>query len=220
MQLKYSPAPVLPHKSKRSKDCVNTVSANGQNLTPVPVLDAARITLGGIELDVASDEIANKFVKAERFFSLDEDGFKRDWKARTVFCNPPGKTISDSKQISASHWGRKLLGHWLSGDIEHAIHVCYRGGSIGSIGGMLPYGLVCITSGTALSPCVNGAGRLTFDIVQKGERVQQPINTQSSAIILLSHSQEVRNRFVELFSPFGVVLNPVGRRLKEEEIAA
>jgi hypothetical protein len=58
--------------------------------TPSPWLDFAREVFGAaIELDPASCEIANEVVKAKRFYSASDNAFLHDWRAKTVWFNPP-----------------------------------------------------------------------------------------------------------------------------------
>lgn len=58
--------------------------------TPSPWLDFAREVFGAaIELDPASCEIANEVVKAKRFYRASDNAFLHDWRAETVWFNPP-----------------------------------------------------------------------------------------------------------------------------------
>jgi len=58
--------------------------------TPEAYLDAARVALGGvIDLDPFSSTSANKRVKANRIFTVKDDGLAQAWDATTVFMNPP-----------------------------------------------------------------------------------------------------------------------------------
>jgi hypothetical protein len=43
----------------------------------------------GIELDPASNKIANEMVKAKRFFSKQDDALTKSWKADTLYLNAP-----------------------------------------------------------------------------------------------------------------------------------
>jgi ParB family chromosome partitioning protein len=56
--------------------------------TPAAYIEASRRVLGEIDLDPASTRIAQKTVKAKRFFSLESDGLAQKWKGN-VFLNPP-----------------------------------------------------------------------------------------------------------------------------------
>ncbi len=64
-------------------------SESNEHFTPPAIVDAARALLGGIDLDPASCEAANRTVKAERIFTKQDNGFAREWNGR-VFLNPPG----------------------------------------------------------------------------------------------------------------------------------
>ena len=51
-------------------------SESNEWYTPARYVDAARLTLGSIDLDPASCEAANKIVKAKTFYSKDRDGLE------------------------------------------------------------------------------------------------------------------------------------------------
>ena len=76
--------------------------------TPSQYIGAARAVLGGIDLDPASSELANETVKAERFFSEDDDGLSREWAGR-VWLNPPygkGSGLFATKLVEEFSAGR------------------------------------------------------------------------------------------------------------------
>jgi phage N-6-adenine-methyltransferase len=56
--------------------------------TPPDDIELVRQVLGGIDLDVATCEHAQKVVQAKRFFTKAENGQAKRWHGR-VFCNPP-----------------------------------------------------------------------------------------------------------------------------------
>lgn len=56
--------------------------------TPIWLIEAARAVMGRIDTDPASCTKANQIVKADRFFSEQEDGLSRMWWGR-VWLNPP-----------------------------------------------------------------------------------------------------------------------------------
>jgi len=57
--------------------------------TPTLYIEMARQVMGGIELDPASSEHANKVVRADRYFTKEENGLAQSWQCKTFFCNPP-----------------------------------------------------------------------------------------------------------------------------------
>ena len=56
--------------------------------TPPTIVEACRVALGAIDLDPASCEVAQREVKAARYFTADDDGLAQPWAGR-VFLNPP-----------------------------------------------------------------------------------------------------------------------------------
>lgn len=82
--------------------------------TPAPIVEAARKAMGSIDLDPASHEEANRIVKAERFFTEQDNGLLQPWRGN-VFVNPPGGLVGE-------FW-RKLLAE--RGHFHQAIWVGY-----------------------------------------------------------------------------------------------
>lgn len=69
---------------------INQTSGDVEIYTTRHIVEAAREALGGrIELDPASGAKANETVKAERFFTKEDDGLKRPWSCDTLFLNHP-----------------------------------------------------------------------------------------------------------------------------------
>jgi len=67
--------------------------------TPPGILAAVHDVLGGIELDPASCTVANRIVKAERFYTIKDNGLTKSWRARSLFMNSPyGRTAARSTQ--------------------------------------------------------------------------------------------------------------------------
>jgi hypothetical protein len=72
----------------RDKSQLITQSKNSEWYTPALYVEAVRSVLGGIDLDPASCEIANKVVQAETYYTKAQDGLSHPWTGR-VFLNPP-----------------------------------------------------------------------------------------------------------------------------------
>ena len=78
---------------------VLTSSKSNEWWTPPEILDAVRDVIGDIELDPASCAAANEFVRAERIYTIEDNGLSQSWQARSLFLNSPyGKIGNRSGQ--------------------------------------------------------------------------------------------------------------------------
>lgn len=73
------------------------LSLTQEHYTPEHVVEAARRTLGAIDLDPASCAAANDRVKAKQWIGLPDDGLVARWSGR-VFLNPPGGTFTAKRK--------------------------------------------------------------------------------------------------------------------------
>jgi ParB family chromosome partitioning protein len=63
-------------------------SGNNEWYTPAEFIEAAVKVMGKIDLDPASSEIANKTVKAEKYYTSETNGLAHNWFGN-VWLNPP-----------------------------------------------------------------------------------------------------------------------------------
>jgi hypothetical protein len=132
------PAKTNPHHS----------SASNEHGTPPEIVASARETLGGIDLDPATDRVFNRVVRATRIFTREQDGFRQAWRGR-IFLNPPGGMVdSEGRTVLAKcretgacglppghehagtesnqkRWWAKLARRWKRGDVHSAIFVAF-----------------------------------------------------------------------------------------------
>lgn len=75
-------------KIKKSKPHVSHNSHDDEWYTPSDYIESARKVMGSIDLDPASNEHANKTVKAAHIFTEQDNGLKQEWYGN-VWLNPP-----------------------------------------------------------------------------------------------------------------------------------
>lgn len=79
----------------------------------------------GIDLDPASSPAANRTVQARRFLTPAQDGLAHEWRALTVFLNPPyGRKYGRTGPYNMPLWVSKLIEQFDAGNIEQAILLC------------------------------------------------------------------------------------------------
>jgi len=69
---------------------VHVSNNSGENewYTPPFIIESAKSIMGDIDLDPASSKLANETVGAKEFYTIEDDGIKKDWHGR-VWLNPP-----------------------------------------------------------------------------------------------------------------------------------
>lgn len=192
-------------------------SESNEAYTPREIVDAARATMGGIDLDPASCKLANGVVKASVFW--EEGSLWRSWhwtpppmraiKPSRVFLNPPGGQLDRETLQPAAHgassaavWWGKLTEEYEAGNVEQAIFVCFSLAvfkTAQSLGYPAPYRF----------PFCVPKQRLKFWGPGRAEGTGQP--SHDNAIVYLPPliygraDPHAREKFGVFFSPFGEV---------------
>lgn len=105
-------------------------SESNEHYTPPAIVEAARQTMGGIDLDPASCEEANEVVQATAWIGQAGNGLSGPWTwskprpPQRVFLNPPGGKVG--KRSSSVVWWEKLCDEWLDGNVEQAVFICFN----------------------------------------------------------------------------------------------
>lgn len=102
-------------KEDKYKPHLSQGTGNPEHYTNPTYLDAVRLVIGDIDLDPASNSIANENVRAKQYYDKEDDGLKQHWVADTLFINPPFSTaLCDA-------FANKLVDHYRNGDVKEAI---------------------------------------------------------------------------------------------------
>lgn len=78
----------IPELRKALKPHVANNSGENEWYTPPQYLEAARLTLGTIDIDPASNATAQNNVNAKTYFAKEDNGLEQKWKGN-VWLNPP-----------------------------------------------------------------------------------------------------------------------------------
>lgn len=93
--------------------------------TPDWVIECARELMGNIDLDPASDEVANKSVAADVFYDERTNGLKQRWDTdgypSRVLLNPTGRFVLEFWDKLIEEWdaNRVLTAFWVGFNLDH-----------------------------------------------------------------------------------------------------
>lgn len=162
----------------------HVAQATGENewFTPPEYIEVARLVMGGIDLDPASCEVANRIVKAETFYTKDNDGLTQPWFGR-VWMNPP------YSQPLIGKFTDKLVENIEAGNVEQACVLVNNATETAWFQPMLKTcSAVCFIQ-----------GRVKFLDVD-GEATGAPLQGQT-VLYFGPNGQRFRDVFSELFGP-------------------
>jgi hypothetical protein len=171
--------------------------------SPADEMALVHDVLGGPpELDPLSCPVANRIVRAARFYSIEDDGMSQHWRAQTAYVNPP-------TGLTQPAWA-KLCGHVLASDIGAAI---WAGFNIEQLQTLQNSGAartpldfpLCIPS--ARTKWLRGDGRQQhlFGEPQVGSSPRH-----GTFFALLGGTMAMVRRFAVTFSQLGAVSVPMG----------
>ncbi len=177
----------LQDKSSKSLKSPSRKKAS-QLYTPPVMIDLVRVAMGEIDLDPASDDIAQKWVQARNYYTPELDGLSHPWFGR-VWLHPPadGKTVK---------WTSKLLAEYESGRVTEAVLLVRP--AVGS---------KWFQKLTRLFPVCFPDERLKF---LDDQGIPQPKPKHGNAIFYLGQNNQ---QFGQVFGTVGSVSSPVQNQL-------
>lgn len=165
-------------------------SRNDTWFTPVSIIKMARAVLGQIDLDPASDAIANQDVQATEFITAAQCGLATPWTYGSIWLNPPGGKIGNRSRTGL-FW-EKLMRHRDSGLLTHAIFMAFSAEALQNTQGKTTLPMM------AFPFCVP-AKRIQF--VFRGVEKTQP--SHSNAVVYVPGILDKTEKFLEVFSELG-----------------
>ena len=140
--------------------------------------------MGSIDIDPASCELANKVVKATKYFTKEDDGLKQEWPGN-VFLNPP------FAHPTVRHFAEKLVNSFLSGVTRQAVWISNASTDAAWWHDLIRRGVVCIPLN---------------QVKWRGPEGEEQTSVLGQSVTYLG---DRRNSFCEEFADIGVVMEKV-----------
>lgn len=169
------------------KDIIATKhTGDPESYTPRIYLEAARDALGGIDLDPASNALAQETVKAGQWFGEEDNGLAQQWEGR-VFLNPP------YHHPAIQHFIDKLCESHASGAVPAAVLLTNNSADT----------KWWHQAATMASRVCQTRGRINFYKADGSET--QPTNGQT-----FFYFGNDPDAFARAFAPFGLIMSATG----------
>ena len=169
---------------KQPKRAVLTSSASDEWYTPLEYIELARLVMGSINMDPASNAIAQQWIKAAIYYTAKQNGLAQEWKG-CVWLNPPyGGQVSQ--------WVEKAIEEHKKGNVSQAILL------VRPAAGSAWYQRL-----SALYPCCTLHKRIKF-IDAKNEQQKSPVHGN-----VFFYIGDRIDTFRAHFSTIGVVTKPI-----------
>jgi hypothetical protein len=178
-------------RGKSAKDPSSTTSATDYSsdewCTPAKYIEAARAVFGGtIELDPASNALAQNTVRAERWHHKTDSGLMIAWKAKSVWMNPP------YSRTSAANFVEKCCTEFAAGNFEQGIVLTNSSTETGWYQNLLEScSAICLPD-----------ERIAFELVGR------PVDDNRNAQTFFYLGDQLQ-AFYREFHPFGKILTPL-----------
>lgn len=166
--------------------------------TPRSITDGARVVMGEIDLDPASNDVAQSWIQAKKFYTIAHDGFNKPWSGR-MWLNPP-YGIKGKGNHGAGAWIEKAIAHYQAGNVSQVM-LLVRGDS------------AALSKLQGLAWCCEPFKRIAF-IDANGNESSRPV--PGCRIYYLGDRTHI---FHNVFSGLGVITRPAYSSIYEDAIA-
>jgi phage N-6-adenine-methyltransferase len=105
------------------QDAFTPPTKSNEWYTPSKYIEVARQVMGGITLDPASCELANETVKAEHYYTKEDNGLAQRWYGN-VWLNPPyarDNSKPNGQKSGIRHWVEKMIDTYETGETDQII---------------------------------------------------------------------------------------------------
>lgn len=179
-------------RTQQAIDQTALSSESNEYYTPPEYIEATRNLFGTIDLDPASHPKAQEYIKAETYFTEEDDGLSQDWHGK-IWLNPPyGKIGNKSSQ---GHWAQYLKTQYEAEHVTEAVLLVKAAVGYNWFEALWDIWPVCFAR-----------ERLSFVKSDGDDRGQ---SKQGTALFYLGDNIE---GFIETFTPFGRIILPEDQR--------
>jgi hypothetical protein len=177
------------HPSHRVLHSNSNTGGSNEWYTPAHLVDAARETMGGIDLDPASCTYANTTIRATTFYDEGMDGLTQPWYGR-MWMNPPYGKDDETNRSNQERWLDRLISEYHEQDELQAVLIVNAVTDRKWFNRLWDYP-ICFT------------GRVYF----YNEQIARGSPTHGSAVVYFGKNVD---RFVAAYRPHGRIVLPCG----------
>lgn len=172
--------------------------------TPARYVNAARQVMGSIDLDPASCKFANETVKAEHYYTEEENGLEQLWFGR-VWLNPPfERSQTPGKKTNQGFWIRKLLQQWEIGHVTQAVLLTTCRPDTSWFAPLWQF------------PICFADHKVGFYVPEEGQILQEHSHAHGTLFVYLGMWEQT---FIEVFSKFGRIAKAIDTPSKVQPVA-
>jgi phage N-6-adenine-methyltransferase len=175
------PAEEIIEQAKATRPMVRLFTGENEWYTPQQYIESARLVMGSIDVDPASNAEAQKAVQALRYYTIEDDGLIQEWTGN-IWMNPPYSGAEIKKFIG------KLVEEFQLGNLKQAVVLTNNSSDTSWFHSLAEISsLICFTK-----------GRINF---YRGDQLSSPTNGQSFFYV-----GKNAGAFAKEFTQYGLIM--------------